>query len=467
MLSKLFSLGMDQSSSDSTAYEALPSEVDYFDQDVVQTSITDEFDRDFIPLSSITGDGPIEFFVRGADNLLLDLNNSKIEIKVRIVRANGDICTDADHVGPVNLILHSLFSHVEVELCGKSFGDPNNLYAYRAYLETLLNNSPDVLDSRLKCEGWEKDTADNMDSTDPDEATAADQNKGLMTRSVDFKKSKTVTLMGRPHHELFRQEKDIPPNCDLKVRLIRNRSAFCLMAKKVTGDATALANATRYKFEIKAAKLWIRTKTLANHVALAFEKLLQKSNMRLRPNKNVMKHVSIPKGVSCFELDNVFMGQLPDRLFMCMVADESMSGSQWLNPFDFQNFNVSQIGVKVNSESIPRQPLSLVFPPSESEDFTRGYITLLSALGVDEGEKAIDITADEWSGGFTIYGFKITPGPIGSSAGVRSLQRSGALKAEIKFAAATTVNINLIFYAEFPCSLEIDRFRNVTISSSG
>ncbi len=36
--------------------EAIPSEIDYFEQEIIQTSVVDEFDRDFIPLASLAGD---------------------------------------------------------------------------------------------------------------------------------------------------------------------------------------------------------------------------------------------------------------------------------------------------------------------------------------------------------------------------------------------------------------------------
>jgi len=441
-------------SENTNSFEAIPSEINYFDQDFIQTSIVDEFDRDFIPLASLAGDGPIEFLVRGADNLLLDLNNSKIEIKVRILRDNGTNITDDDNVGPVNLLLHALFAHVEVELCGKSYGDPNSLYPYKAYIETLLNCPVDVLESRVKAEGWEKDTADRMDVTNPD-LDNKEANIGLKTRAIDFRESRTVTLIGRPHHELFHQEKDIPPNCDLKLRLFRNRAPFCLLAEK----PKQINDRVNYRIDIRAARFFLRTKVLSPHVSLAFEQAILKTNFRLRPAKNPMKHVSIPVGVSCFELDNVYMGLLPDRIFVCLVGDENMAGSFYTNPFEFGHYNLSQIGIKVNSEAIPRPPLSLSFRDGE-EDYLRGYMLLLEALGIDEGDRSIDLTPEEWASGYTIFGFKITPGPIGAS-GARSIQRSGSLRIEVKFSTPTAININLLLYAEYPNLVEIDRFRNM------
>ena len=42
-------------------------------------------------------------------------------------------------VGPTNLLLNSLFSQVDVFFNDKLISSSSNTYAYRAYLETLLN----------------------------------------------------------------------------------------------------------------------------------------------------------------------------------------------------------------------------------------------------------------------------------------------------------------------------------------
>ena len=71
-------------------------------------------------------------------------------------------------------MLHTLFQTVELEVNGKLVTDPNTSYPYRAYIEALVNTPKNLFDTRMKCQGWEKDTAEKWDVTD---ATAA--NLGL------------------------------------------------------------------------------------------------------------------------------------------------------------------------------------------------------------------------------------------------------------------------------------------------
>jgi hypothetical protein len=65
---------------------------------------------------------------------------------------------------PVNNILHSLFSEIDVSLNGKVVTPGADTYPYKAYLEKLLSYSPDTLKTQMKaCTLWEKDTAGHMD----------------------------------------------------------------------------------------------------------------------------------------------------------------------------------------------------------------------------------------------------------------------------------------------------------------
>ena len=61
--------------------EDLLREWDYFELNVMQLSVMCDYDRVFATGQTLVQGGPIEFFVRGADELSLDLNNSKLEIK--------------------------------------------------------------------------------------------------------------------------------------------------------------------------------------------------------------------------------------------------------------------------------------------------------------------------------------------------------------------------------------------------
>ena len=89
--------------------EGVLSEFDYFEPNVMQLSLMRAYVRVFGTGQTLVQGGPIEFFVRGADELSLDLNNSKLKINLKITVENGNDITGGDSVGPLNDILNALF----------------------------------------------------------------------------------------------------------------------------------------------------------------------------------------------------------------------------------------------------------------------------------------------------------------------------------------------------------------------
>ncbi len=133
------------------------SEINLFQGNVYQTSIETETDLDYMPLTTIGNGGPIEFYVRGIPGKYRDLNNSKIEIKAKITKADGAVLAGGDKnlVAASNNLLHSLFQTMELEVNGKLVTDHNTSYPYRAFIEALVNPPKHLFDTRMKCQGWE------------------------------------------------------------------------------------------------------------------------------------------------------------------------------------------------------------------------------------------------------------------------------------------------------------------------
>jgi len=120
--------------------EAIMEEVDLFGKMMEQSVLLNEFDREFAPIAGLQQGAPIEFLVKGADQLYLDLNESVLYVVAKITMADNTNIAAAT-AGPINLMLHSLIAQVSVEFNGKPVSEPNHLYPYCAYLETLINDA--------------------------------------------------------------------------------------------------------------------------------------------------------------------------------------------------------------------------------------------------------------------------------------------------------------------------------------
>ena len=78
---------------------------------------------------------------------------------------------------------------------------PNNLYAYRAYLETLLNFNPHTKKSHLNSSLYYDDTPGNFAAA-PD-ASGANANKRLVKRQEFTLGGKVFALIGHIHSDIF------------------------------------------------------------------------------------------------------------------------------------------------------------------------------------------------------------------------------------------------------------------------
>ena len=61
-----------------------------------------------------------------------------------------------------------------------------------------------------------------------------------------------------------------------------------------------------------------------------------------------------------------------------MMDDDSYNGNYKKNPFNFQHYNLTQIGISVNGEKAPFKPLKRNF---DEKRFATAYSTLFSGTG--------------------------------------------------------------------------------------
>ena len=133
----------------------------------------------------------------------LDFANTQLLVKARIARGNGDDITDVDHMGGVNLFLHSLFQQVDVSLNDVQVSQFAGTWAYRTYIESLFSYRPQIKTSQLTAALYYKDTAGNIDRPNPEHANAVERNYGLQKRASFTDKGATVDMIGRIHSVIF------------------------------------------------------------------------------------------------------------------------------------------------------------------------------------------------------------------------------------------------------------------------
>jgi hypothetical protein len=347
---------------------------------------------------------------------------------------------------------------VDVFLEGKQVTQATSTYAYRAYLETLLNYGPSAKDSQLTASLYYKNTAGNMDAADPSLADGADPNLGLRARYVFSKTSGTIEMTGPIFSDIFMSERLLLSYVDLKVVLNRSSDAFCLMASE--DDAS-------FRVKLTDAYLKIRKVKVNPSIAVAHEVALKKGPAIYPIRRVECKSFIVPGGNPSLRKDNLFNGLVPKTLVFGLVDGDAFNGALKKNPFNFKQsvqLQVSSIGITVNGEEMPFKPMKLSF--GAAPQYIEAFSTMFSGTGKMYHNTGNDISRSEFPNGYAVYGFDLTPDMCGASTHFNVIQ-NGNLAIDIQFSAAPAAAASLVCYGEFENTVHIDSERNVIYDYSG
>ena len=179
-----------------------------------------------------------------------------------------------------------------------------------------------------------------------------------------------VEMVGRLHVDLFLQDRFLIYGVDDKIRLVRSRDAFALMA----GGPNP-----QYKICIVDSILFAKKATLNPTVQMAHTKALEKNTVKYPMHSVDFKVYSIPTGANSHTYENLFLGNMPKRLVLCCIDNDAY------NPFHAKNNDISFFAVYVDGRQVPAKPLQQDFGKNL---FVRSYLNLFTSTGKmwqDEG----------------------------------------------------------------------------------
>ena len=353
-------------------------------------------------------------------------------------------------IGPVNNLLHSLFSQVDVYLNQKLVSPPNNAYAYRAYIETLLNYGPAAKKSHLTSVLWYDDTPGNMDDL-------ADGNDGLFARRRLLSVGKSVDLLGHLHCDIFNQERFLLNGVEMRLRLVRSKNNFCVMG----------SNSTDYTCGIKIleATLLVRRTKVGPGVLLAHVRALLKAIAKYPLTRVEVKTISLHAGAYGETIDNVMLGQLLKRIIIGFVDNKAFNGDFNLNPFNFNHYKINYLSLYVDGVQIPSRPLQPDF--ANNRLHVDSFHTLCSSTGMHFLNMGNSIDREDYRRGYCLFAFDLVPDLSANSNSHWNLVKHGSVRIEVRFEEAPSSTTNCIVYTEYDNVLEIDAARQVMVEFTG
>jgi len=420
--------------------ECTKSELDLFSVPPTQTSMEQGSWIEYHPLTTVTDGSPIEFDIGASGEDYVDFANSMLYLRAKVTAADGTDLADDAAVNPVNLFLHSLFSQVDISLNGTLITASTNTYPYRAMLETLLSYGEDAKTSQLTSALYYKDQAGRMDVVG---IAAAAANSGLLARRTHTSESREFDMMGRLHADIFFQDRYMINEVGVKIKLIRSKDSFCLMGAG--------------KVVILHASMFVRKVKLMPSVFLAHAKTLECGPAKYPIRRVVCKSFTVPQNYLDVSHEKLFSGQLPTRIVIGLVTNRAFNGHAEANPFNFQHFTLSEIGVYLDGQqqNVVR-PMHLDYANGL---YIRAYNSLFAGTGKLYKDEGLHISRTDYASGYALYAFDLTA-DLGEDDHF-NLVRQGSVRLALKFTTALAATITVVTYAEFENVIEVDRDRNV------
>lgn len=250
-------------------------------------------------------------------------------------------------------------------------------------------------------------------------------------------------MKGRIHCDIFNINKYMINNVDISLKFTRTKEDFCLFGSS-TED---------YKVLIDNAFLKVRRQTISPAVMAAHLLALERTTAKYPIKRVVVLPITIPFKTPKTTLTGIYKGIMPKRVVFGLVSTEAFDGNKGSNPFNFQNFGVTNLCLKVASKALP-------YSSAFELDFeNNNYIEAYTSLFQNIREAGNNISYIDYANGNTIYAFDLTPDLCSSEH--FSLLKDGSLDLDIKFKTTPAVSTTAIFYLEFDNIIEIDKQRNI------
>jgi hypothetical protein len=236
-----------------------------------------------------------------------------------------------------------------------------------------------------------------------------------------------------------------------------SRSKVKVKLKIVHADATSSAlakNEAAVPVNLALHSLW-------NQVDVSLGGRLMTQATGMYPYKSMIQTLlNYGKGAKETQLlsQGFYKEEGKNILVFGMGSSKAFNGDYKKNPFRFQHFNVTDVAVVVNGETVPGRPLKLKFDDTQ-RDYISGYLGLFEGTGRSGDDFGNGLTPADYADGYTLFVYNLDPDL--KRGNYLNLVKRANIRLELRFASALPSTIKVVVYAEHPALFEVDRARNV------
>lgn len=424
----------------------LGPELDLFEKRKINAGVLACEDVAVRPITSLNA-STLEFVSPGKSQAYRDVSSIYLRLRLKLMNdvvTNRELDDDAKD-GVVNNISSSLFKSVQLYLNNKPVSNIDTCYAYRSYIENLLNFGSEMASVHLEPAGWSIDEGER-------DSIIAKKNPGFDTRKSWFQPSKIVETCCKISCDFFNQHKLLLSGVEIRLMFNRESPDFYIM-----GDTTSTSS-----IKIMDATLYIPHLTINPQVLMAHESVLQRQNAIYNYSRVEVKSFTSAPGSKRLSLPNCIIGTLPKLILIGIVETTRFVGSRKLNPFYFKSHKLSEFNAILNGVSVPAQPIECDFTDATNPICSRAYDLLIRET--KNYERAHQISRKSFADGNFLLALDLTQDKNYAGVQCTNPVRHGTLSLEFKFSDAPTETLSVLLYAEYEGNLEIDASRNVYVN---
>ena len=396
------------------------------------------------------GYNSIHFNILGNATQYIDLSKTKLYVKLRIQKEDGSVW-GADESGlPIDMILHTMWSSVDVTLNNIQVSGAGGNYMYKAAIEYLLNYSKNTKEIQLQSIGMTPDTA-NFDSVKPGDTAGGTLaiNSGLLSRKALFGADGkgNCDFKGVLLADICNQGRLILDGVDVGITLWPTKNEFKLMSN------------VRCKLIIENIYLDVCKVQVNKYCMSGHKAALEIANGMYPLQKTVIIAKELYEGSRGQSWEDIFQGYVPSKMVIGMVHSTAFSGDFSKNPLRFQHFDIDSLGFTVNGEPTPKEAFQY---DMEKNLFVDAFQSLSEITGKAWEDTDNGITKEMWKEGLALTAFDCDP-TTANDFRYLGLPKRGHTRLTLKLKNSRRHAIMVIIYATFPGRVEIDDMRNVTL----
>ncbi len=275
--------------------DVAPPGLDIFSAPANQVAILRHYCEDVRPVSQFHGQLPLEFDTNLQGDVYIDLRKSKLFLKVRILKLDGNNLAESENVAPVNLLFHALFNQIDIYMNGAQVSTTGSLYPYTAFFHNMLNHGERDKRSFLTEQLCYPDSPGYFDATMPNGGNA-----GLYDRFQLTKRFASGPMVGLPLNDILTIDRYLLNGIRLRIVMNRTPARFCLMCPADDGP-----DIIGYQVRIEDAYLRLCKLKINPAIIVAHNKLLNTATAKYPYIRRELRVCNLPAHQSVFNWDNI------------------------------------------------------------------------------------------------------------------------------------------------------------------